>query len=287
MTHSKEITWVPAVYRPLQHPGRPTGHHRWFPTCRHGKPPLALQSSPSHQLYAVGHLHLCFEKGKESTTEQDRDKAHPAVQGVNHSLARGAFVMLSYHIIPSRPPQAPVIAAPRVGHCWSRDGSLIDCCGDQECSACRQKPGSIKMGCGHKHQPSFNDWDLSLEIYLLEEHKLPRHSPGYKLLTRLPDKHRAAGLPHLHGSLLTAGAGEQAMVQDDSSSQLCQSHWYRGWNRAMKCHSLAWLTSSLSCRDSPVQLWHFTCQCAQLIEVHKGMIIYSLMGKHKQAQSTS
>lgn len=158
-----------------------------------------------------------------------------------------------------------MIAAPRVGYCWSRDVSLIGCCGDQEFSACRQKPGLIKRGCGHKHQPSLGNWDLSLEIYLLEEHKLPWHSPGYKLLTELPDSHTAAGLPHLHGSLLTVGAREQAMVQNDSSCQLCRSHWYRGCNRAMKCHSTAWLTSSCCCCDSPGQLWHFTSWCAQLI----------------------
>lgn len=176
-------------------------------------------------------------------------------------------MILSYHVFVSRPPpqQVLVIAAPRVGYCWARDASLIGCYGDQEFSACRQKPGLIKRGYGHKHQSSLGDWDLSLEIYLVEEHKLPRHSPGYKLLTELPDSHIAAGLPHLHGSLLTAGAGEQAMVWNDSSSQLCRSHWYRGCNRAMKCHSMASLTGSLRCRDSPVQLWHFTSRCAQLI----------------------
>lgn len=78
-----------------------------------------------------------------------------------------------------------------------------------------------------------------LEIYLLEGHTLPWHSPGYKLLTQLPDSHTAAGLSHPHGSLLTAGAGEQATIRDDSSSQLCQSHWYRESNRAMKGRSTA------------------------------------------------
>lgn len=82
MIYSGEITWVPAAYRLLQHPGHPTGRHRWYPTCHHGKPPLVLQSSPFPQLNAAGHLHLRFKKGKETTTEQDRDKAYPSVQGV-------------------------------------------------------------------------------------------------------------------------------------------------------------------------------------------------------------
>lgn len=83
-----------------------------------------------------------------------------------------------------------------------------------------------------------------LQIYLLEGHRLPWHSPAYKLLTQLPGSHTAAGLSHPHGSLLTAGAGEQATVQGDSSSQLSRSHWYKEHNRAMKCHSTAQPTSS-------------------------------------------
>lgn len=80
--YSREITWVPTAYKLLQHPGRPTGHHRWYPTCHHGKPPLALQSSPFPQPNAAGHLHLCFKKGKESTTEQNGDKAHSVILGM-------------------------------------------------------------------------------------------------------------------------------------------------------------------------------------------------------------
>lgn len=106
VTCSREITWVPAACRLLQHPGHPTGHHRWYPTCHHGKPPLALQSSPFPQLNAEGHPHLCFKKGKESTTERDREKAHAAVQGVEpFTSQRSSWDALipPYHILPSRP----------------------------------------------------------------------------------------------------------------------------------------------------------------------------------------
>lgn len=97
-----------------------------------------------------------------------------------------------------------------------------------------------------------------LEIYLLEGHTLPWHSPAYKLLTQLPDSHTAAGLSHPRGSLLTAGAGEPATVRDDSSSQLCRSHWYRESNRTMKRHSTAWFTSSpqFLWLPSPVVVFH-------------------------------
>lgn len=109
VTYNGEITWVPAACRPLQHPGHPTGHHRWYPTRHHGKPPLALQSSPFPQLNAMGHQHLCFKKGKESTAEQERDKAHPAFQGVEPFTSQrsswDAFIP-PYHILPSRPPRS-------------------------------------------------------------------------------------------------------------------------------------------------------------------------------------
>lgn len=122
MMYNKEITWVPAACKLLQHPGRPTGHHRWYPTCHHGKPPLALQSSPFPQLNEAGHLHLCFKKGKESTTEQNRDKAHPAVLGIllSHSITSS----------PLSPPEAYMMQPHSTGCCWSRAGYSTGCYSD-------------------------------------------------------------------------------------------------------------------------------------------------------------
>jgi len=52
------------------------------------------------------HLHLCFKKGKKNKTEQDRDKAHPVVKGIELFTSQSHCwdcLVPFYHFLPSKP----------------------------------------------------------------------------------------------------------------------------------------------------------------------------------------